>query len=165
MEQEEEDYFAPLGMSQTDLNSMIRRRNLAALTKQLIEQGRVTVRGTFTVPRNTAKLVKVEDDVANMPELLVADIEEVARRSSSFYCCGIDVDSPRFAMFFDKPGSRFVISESQSPTFVPVVSRESSCIASLSNSTSPVTSSKATSVSSYDSGTAAPKAVYCPLAL
>lgn len=169
-QQEEEDYFAPLGMPQTDFNSMIRRRNLADLTKQLIEQGRVTlpgVAGTLTVPINSAKLVKCENGVANIPEPLVADFEDIARRSSSFYCRGIDENSLRFATFFDKPGSRSrsIASESQSPTFVPGISRASSCIASLSNSSPPVTSSTATSVSSYNSGTAAPKAAYCPLRL
>lgn len=74
--EQEEDYFAPFGMSQIDFNSMIRRRNLANLDRQLVEQGRVTLPGTLTVPSsNTARLVDVEHDAANAPEPLVADAE------------------------------------------------------------------------------------------
>lgn len=164
--EEQEDYFAPLGMCQSDFNSMLRRCNLADLTQHLIEQGRVTLPGTGTsssVPSNTAQLVKVEDGVADFPEPLVADFvdEDVTRKSSSFYCRGIDEDSPRFAMFFDRRGSRSSAAESQSPTFRPISSRRSSKRVSLSSFFPGF--SKVASVSSYNSGTAAPQAKSGPL--
>jgi hypothetical protein len=90
---QEEDYFAPLGMSQLDFNSMLRRRNLANLTQHLIEQGRVTLpgTGTSTVPSNAAQLVKVEDGVTNFAEPQVADFvdEDVTRKSSSLSVVGL----------------------------------------------------------------------------
>ena len=75
MDAQQEDYFAPLGMSQSDFNSMLRRRNLANLTQHLVQQGRVTLLGTGTssaVPYNTAQLVELEDGGANFAEPLVA---------------------------------------------------------------------------------------------
>jgi hypothetical protein len=160
--EEQEDYFAPLGMSQSDFNSMLRRRNLADLTQHLIEQGRVTLPGTGTsssAPRNTARLVKVQAGVTNFPEPLVADFvdEDVTRKPSSFYCRGIDEDSPRFAMFFDKPcgKSSSFASEGQSPSFMPLASRKSSKRASLSSFFPGFP--RVTSVSTYNSGTEAPK--------
>jgi hypothetical protein len=166
--EQEEDYFAPLGMSHSDFNSMLRRRNLANLTQHLIEQGRVTLPGTGTgtstvVPSNTAQLVKVEDGVADFPEPLVADVEgeDVTRKSSSFYCRGIDEDSPRFAMFFDRRDSRSIAAKSQSPTSRPISSRKRSKRVSLSSFFPGF--SKVASVSSYSSGTAAPKKIYRPL--
>lgn len=99
--EQEEDYSAPFGMSQIDFNSMIRRRNLANLDRQLVEQGRVTLPGTLTVPSsNTARLVDVEHDAANAPEPLVADAEEAARPCSSVYSRDIDEGSPSFGTFF-----------------------------------------------------------------
>jgi hypothetical protein len=166
-EEEEEDYFAPFGMSQFDFNSMIRRRNLGNLTQQLVEQGRVTLPGASAVPpsNNTAQLADVEDGVANTPEPLVADghDEGVARRSSSCYSREIDEDSPRFATFFDGPCRRpVVVSESHSPTNMAALSRKSSLYASFSNSAPASTASRATSLDTHCSGTAAPKAESCP---
>lgn len=163
--EEEEDYFAPFGMSQFDFNSMIRRRNLANLTQQLVEQGRVTLPGGPAVPEgNTpAQLADVEDDAASTPEPLVDDDDEdVARRSSPCYSREIDEDSPRFATFFDGPCRRPVVSECHSPTNMAVLSRKSSIYASFSNSSPASTASRATSLDTHCSGTAAPEAGYCP---
>jgi hypothetical protein len=162
--EEEEDYFAPFGMSQIDFNSMIRRRNLAELTGQLIEQGRVTLPGTFTVPSsNTAQLMDAVHDAANMPEPLAAGVEEAARPCSSIYSRDIDEGSPSFGTFFDKHRSSHNTSQSQSPIRWPLLSRSNSIRASLSSSCPAPTSSRVTSVSSYNSGTAAPKPGYSPL--
>ena len=165
--EEEEDYFAPFGMSQFDFNSMVRRRNLADLTQQLVEQGRVALPGVSAAlsNNNTAPPTDVEDDVANTPEPLVPDESNIARRSSSFYCCGISEDSPSFATFFDKTCNRHTTtSEISSPMPTPSPpppQRSSSCYSFSGFSWAP--SSKATSVSSYNSGTAAPKPGYFSL--
>jgi hypothetical protein len=152
-EEEEEDYFAPFGMSQFDFNSMIRRRNLGNLTQQLVEQGRVTLPGASAVPpsNNTAQLVDVENGVANTsePSVAYANEDNVARRSSSCYSREIDEASPRFATFFDGPCKRpVVVSDSHSPTnmAMAVLSRKSSMYASFSNSSPASTASKATTL-------------------
>lgn len=158
----EEDHFAPLGMSQTDFNAMIRRRNLADLTGQLVEQGRVIVPETPTVPRNAAQLLRVENSAANTPELLAAD-GHVARRSSSVYSRDIDGHSPPSTALADIHCSSHTIPQSRSPIVWPLLSRRSSTRASLSSTYPAPTSSNRASVSSYNSGTAAPRARYWPL--
>lgn len=162
--EEEEVYFAPFGMSQSDFSSMIRRRNLADLTGQLVEPGRVTLPGTLTVPPgNIAQLVDVEHDAANTPEPLVADVEEAARLCSSVYSRDIDEGSPSFGTFFDRRRFSHTTSQSQSPIRWPLLSRRNSIRASLSDSSPTSTSSRATSLDTYCSGTAAPKPGYWPL--
>jgi hypothetical protein len=110
--------------------------------------------------------VELEDGGANFAEPLVADFvdEDVKRKSSSFYCRGIDEDSPRFAMFFDRPFSSKGCSgdsERQSLMDMPLKPRKSSKRASLSSFFPGF--SRVTSVSSCNSGTAAPKAGHRPL--
>jgi len=164
MEEEEEDYFAPFGMSQFDFNSMIRRRNLANLTQQLVEQGRVTLPGASAVASSDrVQLADVKGGGAHAPESPATYDEDVARRSSSIYSREIDEDSPRSATFFDGPCRQPVVSEGHSPTLMHMLSRNSSMCASVHNSSPATTSTRTTSVDTYCSATAAPKAGSCPL--
>ncbi|GAB7328131.1 hypothetical protein MBLNU13_g00162t1 [Cladosporium sp. NU13] len=163
---EEEDYFVPLGMSQIDFNSMIRRCNLADLTGQLIEQGRVALPGTFTDPSsNAAKLVDVEHDVANAPDPLVADDENVARPCSSIYSCDIDEDTPSSTALIDSGRSSHTTPKTPEAGYWPLQPHTSnktprmSVIEPNTLPNSPQSApSRATSLDAYFSGTAAPKA-------
>ena len=150
-------------MSQADFNSMIRRRNLADLTKDLVELGRVIVPGTLTVPSNTAPLLKEHQHVANTPEPLVADGDGVARPCSSVYSRDIDGNSPSFTALVDRNCSSHTTCQSQSPIVWPFLSRRNSIRASFSSLSPAITSSRATSFDFHCSGTAAPKADYWPL--
>jgi hypothetical protein len=88
---EEETYYAPFGMSSFDFNSLIRKRSLAHLTRQLAEQGRVRLPGSTNSSNNT-----VEHDVANTPDPPVTGIDEIAplpRPTSSKYSRDIDGNS------------------------------------------------------------------------
>jgi hypothetical protein len=161
----EEDYFAPLGMSSYDFNSMIRRRSLADMTQQLIEQGRVTLPGASAVPSKTAKPMDTEHDTANMPEPQVADGQVVARASSSVYSRDIDGNSYCFTTPVNTPcSSWYTTLESQSPALMPSPSSGNSSRVSVSGSF-PTTLSRASSIStnvSFGSGAAAPNFGFDP---
>jgi hypothetical protein len=159
---EEEDYFAPLSMSSFDFNSTIRRRFLAELTQQLIEQGPVRLPGTSAAPTDAAQPADMSDDAANIPEPQVTDEQIVARACSSVYSREIDGDSPSSATPVNTPCSWYTTLESQSPALMPSPSSRSGSRVSLAKS-SPATLSRASSVStnvSFNSGAAAPKFGY-----
>ena len=158
----EEDYFAPLGMSSFDFNSMMRRRYLAHRMQQLVEQGRVTLPGTATVPSNTTLSVNAQHDAASTPEPPVADGEDVARPTSSVYSREIEDDSPYPSPPVNIPCSRRASScEGQSPALMPLQSSPGSSRFSCYSGSLGIPSrstSESTYNSSFCSGTAAPKA-------
>jgi hypothetical protein len=88
---EEETYYAPFGMSSFDFNSLMRKRSLAHLTRQLIKQGRVRLPGSANPSNNN-----IRQDVANAPNPPVTGVENVdplPRPTSSKYSRDIDGNS------------------------------------------------------------------------
>jgi hypothetical protein len=141
----EESYYAPLGMSSFDFNSLIRKCSLAHLTRQLIEQGRVPLPGSTNPSNNTIK----QQDVANTPDPPVTDISEIAplpRPASSEYSRDIDGKSFCSTIPIDTPPSEQSSRTSMDPASMALPSSKSSSNASLrSPEESP--SSSATSAS------------------
>lgn len=132
MEEQEEDYFAPLGVSPFDFSSMIRRRFLAHLTRQLIEQGRVSVPGAAVIPNTTAQ--PTERSVANTPEPSVTDERGVSHPAGWVYSrdmddvalCSATPDTP------DTPCSCHTCRETQSLDMMSLSSARNSVCASFS---------------------------------
>jgi hypothetical protein len=126
---EEETYYAPFGMSSFDFNSLIRKRSLAHLTRQLAEQGRVRLPGSTNSSNNTIK-----PDVANTQDPPVTDIDEIKplpRPTSSKYSRDIDGNSFCSTVPIDTPPSEQSSRTSVDPASMALPASKNSSCASL----------------------------------
>lgn len=131
-----EEYYAPLGMSSVDFNSLIRKRHPSHLTHQLIEQGRVNPPGSSDAPNNTAHPAEIESGVANTPEPSLTEVAKIApppRAASSIYSRDIDGRSFCSSTPILTPSSGNTSCESLSPASIPLPLSKNSSMASISS--------------------------------
>jgi hypothetical protein len=140
-----ETYHAPFGMSSFDFNSLIRKRSLAHLTRQLVEQGRVHLPGSSNTTVNTIK-----HDVANTPDPPLIDIDEITplpRPISSKYSHDTDGNSFCPTTPIDTPSTGKSSRTSVDPTSMALpLSKNSSCASLPCPAEAPTSSATSASI-------------------